>query len=131
MLVSAEIALTCINEMPSGLTKIADSKVTPPSRANMKGSMEGLIHHFKLFTEGVSTQAGSTYAAVEAPKGEFGIYFESKEGSNKPYRCRIKAPGYLHLQGLKLFSGELLADVVALIGTMDIVFGEAWDRGRS
>jgi NADH:ubiquinone oxidoreductase subunit D len=86
--------------------------------------MESLIHHFKLFTEGYSVPAGETYTAVEAPKGEFGVYLVS-DGTNKPYRCKIKAPGFSHLQGLDFMSkGHMIADVVTIIGTQDIVFGE-------
>jgi NADH-quinone oxidoreductase subunit D len=99
-------------------------KVTPPSRLEMKGSMEQLIHHFKLFTEGMHVPAGETYAAVEAPKGEFGIYLVS-DGANKPYRMKIRAPGFAHLAALDEMSrGHMIADVVAIIGTQDIVFGE-------
>jgi len=98
--------------------------VTPPPRAEMKNSMEALIHHFKLFTEGYHVPAGETYTAVEAPKGEFGVYLVS-DGTNRPYRCRIHAPGFAHLQGLDFMSrGHMLADVVANIGSLDIVFGE-------
>ena len=101
-----------------------DHKVTPPSREHMKGDMESLIHHFKLFTEGYCVPAGETYAAVEHPKGEFGIYMIS-DGANKPYRLKIRAPGYAHLAAMDEMSrGHMLADVVAIIGTQDIVFGE-------
>ena len=90
----------------------------------MKRSMEALIHHFKLYTEGYRVPAGETYTAVEAPKGEFGVYLVA-DGGNKPYRCKIRAPGFAHLQGLDFMSkGHMLADVVTIIGTMDIVFGE-------
>ena len=103
---------------------INDNKVVPPSRPWMKFSMESLIHHFKLYTEGFSIQRGDVYSVVEAPKGEFGVYLVSND-TNKPYRCRIKAPGFLHLQGLDFMaSGLLLADLVTIIGTQDIVFGE-------
>ena len=99
-------------------------KVAPPSRVQMKTSMEDLIHHFKLFTEGFHVPEGEAYAAVEHPKGEFGIYLIS-DGANKPYRLKIRAPGYAHLAGLDEMSrGHMLADVVAIIGTQDIVFGE-------
>ncbi len=99
-------------------------KVAPPSRVNMKSGMEDLIHHFKLFTEGMHVPEGECYAAVEHPKGEFGIYLVS-DGANKPYRLKIRAPGFAHLQGLEeLTKGHMLADVVAVIGTLDIVFGE-------
>merc|ERR1711962_471217 len=121
---SVRIIEQCLNKMPAGEIKTDDNKVTPPSRAEMKDSMESLIHHFKLFTEGVQVPPGSTYAAVEAPKGEFGVYLVS-DGTCKPYRCKIKAPGFSHLAGLhKLSKGHMLADVVAIIGTLDVVFGE-------
>jgi NADH:ubiquinone oxidoreductase subunit D len=94
-----------------------------PSRESAKSTMESLIHHFKFFTEGPLIQPAEIYVAVEAPKGEFGVTISS-DGSNKPYRCKLRAPGFLHLQASKLFAGELLADVVAIIGTLDIVFGE-------
>ncbi len=115
----------CIAQMPaSGPVRVEDRKVTPPPRAEMKRSMEALIHHFKLFTEGFHVPAGEIYAAVEAPKGEFGVYLVS-DGTNKPYRCKIRAPGYPHLQALEMMSkGHMLADVVANIGSIDIVFGE-------
>jgi len=101
-----------------------DHKVAPPSRVAMKTNMEELIHHFKLFTEGIHVPAGETYAAVEAPKGEFGIYLVS-DGANKPYRMKIRAPGFPHLAALdEMARGHMIADVVAIIGTQDIVFGE-------
>ena len=103
---------------------LARGKITPPSRGDMKTSMEALIHHFKLYTEGFHVPAGEVYAAVEAPKGEFGVYLVA-DGSNKPYRAKIRAPGFLHLQALDFMcTGHQLADVSAIIGTMDIVFGE-------
>jgi NADH-quinone oxidoreductase subunit D len=103
---------------------LARGKITPPPRAEMKTSMEALIHHFKLYTEGFHVPAGEVYAAVEAPKGEFGVYLVA-DGSNKPYRAKIRAPGYLHLQSMDyICKGHQLADVSAIIGTMDIVFGE-------
>jgi len=95
----------------------------PPSREEAKSTMEALIHHFKFFVEGPNIAPSEVYAAVEAPKGEFGVALTS-DGSNRPYRCKLRAPGFLHLQASKLFSGQLLADVVAIIGTLDIVFGE-------
>jgi NADH-quinone oxidoreductase subunit D len=99
-------------------------KVAPPSRVAMKQNMEELIHHFKLFSEGMHVPAGETYAAIEHPKGEFGIYLVS-DGANKPYRMKIRAPGFAHLSAMdELARGHMLADVVALMGTMDIVFGE-------
>ncbi len=103
---------------------VTRGKMTPPTRAAMKTSMEALIHHFKLYTEGFHVPAGEVYAAVEAPKGEFGVYLVA-DGSNKPYRAKIRAPGYLHLQAIDhVARGHQLADVAAIIGTMDIVFGE-------
>ncbi len=99
-------------------------KIAPPSRESMKTGMEDLIHHFKLFTEGMHVPEGEAYAAVEHPKGEFGIYLVS-DGANKPYRLKIRAPGYPHLAAMdELARGHMLADVVAMIGTLDIVFGE-------
>lgn len=121
---SLKIMQQCLRELPEGPVKSNDYKVSPPPRAEMKRSMEALIHHFKLFTEGYHVPAGETYTAVEAPKGEFGVYLVS-DGTNKPYRCRIHAPGFAHLQGLDFMSkGHLLADTVSIIGSMDIVFGE-------
>ena len=110
--------------MPPGPSAVDDNKFAPPSRDNMKRSMEALIHHFKLYTEGYHVPAGETYTVVEAPKGEFGVYLIS-DGSNKPYRCKIRAPGFAHLQALDMMSsGHMLADVVANIGSVDVVFGE-------
>ncbi|MEN8175263.1 MAG: NADH-quinone oxidoreductase subunit D [Pseudomonadota bacterium] len=107
-----------------GPVMIDDHKISPPERAEMKGDMEALIHHFKLFTEGYCPPAGEVYAAVEAPKGEFGVYLVS-DGANKPYRVKIRAPGFAHLAAMdEMTRGHMLADVVAIIGTMDIVFGE-------
>jgi NADH-quinone oxidoreductase subunit D len=121
---SLRIISQCIENMPSGEVKTLDRKIAPPPRAEMKHSMEALIHHFKLYTEGYHVPAGEVYAAVEAPKGEFGVFLVA-DGSNKPYRCRIKAPGFAHLQGLDFMSrGHMLADVVTNIGSLDIVFGE-------
>ena len=121
---SLSIIFQCLNKMPTGSIKVDDAKVSPPSRAEVKQSMESLIHHFKLYTEGVFVPAGETYTATEAPKGEFGVYLVSN-GSNRPYRCKIKAPGFAHLQGLNLMArSHMLADVVTIIGTQDIVFGE-------
>jgi NADH-quinone oxidoreductase subunit D len=101
-----------------------DNKIVPPTRAEMKRSMESLIHHFKLYTEGFHVPAGEVYAAVEAPKGEFGVYLVS-DGSNKPYRCKIRAPGFAHLQAMDFMCrGHMLADVSAVLGSLDIVFGE-------
>ncbi|WP_033069815.1 NADH-quinone oxidoreductase subunit D [Thalassospira australica] len=121
---SLKIIKQAIKNMPDGPVIVENNKVAPPSRADMKRSMEALIHHFKLFTEGFHVPAGECYAAVEAPKGEFGVYLVS-DGSNRPYRCKIRAPGFPHLQGLDFMSkGHMLADVVANIGSLDIVFGE-------
>lgn len=121
---SVKIIEQCIDAMPQGPVKTDDRKVAPPPRAEMKRSMEALIHHFKLYTEGYHVPEGETYVAVEAPKGEFGVYLVS-DGSNRPYRLRIRAPGFAHLQGLDFMSrGHMLADVVAIIGSQDIVFGE-------
>ena len=121
---SVKIIKQCVEKMPGGPVKADDRKITPPSRAEMKHSMEALIHHFKLFTEGYHVPAGETYTAVEAPKGEFGVYLIS-DGTNKPYRCKIRAPGFAHLQALELLSkGHMLANLVANIGSIDIVFGE-------
>jgi NADH-quinone oxidoreductase subunit D len=120
---SLRIMRQALAKMPPGPVKINDRKVAPPPRAEMKGSMEALIHHFKLYTEGYHVPAGETYAAVEAPKGEFGVYLVS-DGTNKPYRCKIRAPDFAFLQGVDFMSkGHMLADVVAIIGSMDIVFG--------
>jgi NADH-quinone oxidoreductase subunit D len=121
---SLKIIRQCIQSMPGGPATSVDRKVTPPPRGEMKRSMEALIHHFKLYTEGFHVPAGETYTAVEAPKGEFGVYLVS-DGSNKPYRCKIRAPGFPHLQAMEFCSkGHMLADSVAILGSMDIVFGE-------
>jgi NADH-quinone oxidoreductase subunit D len=101
-----------------------DGKMVPPKRGEMKRSMEALIHHFKLYTEGYKVPAGEVYAAVEAPKGEFGVYLVS-DGTNKPYRCKLRAPGFAHLQAMDFMCrGHQLADVSAILGSLDIVFGE-------
>ena len=121
---SIKLIIQCIEAMPGGLYRVDDHKISPPERSEMKYSMEAMIHHFKLYTEGYDVPAGETYTAVEAPKGEFGVYLIA-DGSNRPYRCHIRAPGFAHLQALELMSrGHMLADVVANIGAMDIVFGE-------
>ena len=121
---SVKIIHQAIDNMPKGPCKAENNKVTPPARTDMKQSMEAMIHHFKLFTEGFRVPAGETYTAVEAPKGEFGVYLVS-DGTNKPYRCKIRAPGFAHLQAIDFLSkGHMLADVVANIGSIDIVFGE-------
>lgn len=123
---SNRIIKQCINWLRAnpGLVMVDDHKFAPPPRAEMKEGMEALIHHFKLFTEGYCLPVGEAYAAVEHPKGEFGIYMVS-DGANKPYRVKIRAPGFAHLSGLnEMVEGHMLADVVAVIGTQDIVFGE-------
>ncbi len=121
---SLRIMRQCLKDMPQGPVKIDDFKVAPPPRAEMKRSMEALIHHFKLFTEGYHVPEGETYTAVEAPKGEFAVYLIAN-GTNRPHRCRIRAPGFAHLQALDFLSrGHMLADTVSIIGSMDIVFGE-------
>ena len=121
---SIKIIKQVVNKMPKGPVKTADKKISPPARSEMKKSMEALIHHFKLYSEGYHVPKGEVYVAVEAPKGEFGVYLVA-DGSNKPYRCRVRAPGFSHLQGLDfLTKGHMLADVVAVIGSLDIVFGE-------
>jgi NADH-quinone oxidoreductase subunit D len=103
---------------------IEDNKITPPKRSEMKNSMEAIIHHFKLFTEGYRVPEGITYRAVEAPKGEFGVVLVS-DGSSKPYRCKLRAPGFPHLQALHFLSqGHQLADLPSILGSLDIVFGE-------
>ena len=108
----------------SGPVSVVDNKIVPPKRAEMKRSMESLIHHFKLYTEGFHVPAGEVYAAVDAPKGEFGVYLVS-DGSNKPYRCKLRAPGFAHLQAMDFMCrGHMLADVAAVLGSLDIVFGE-------
>jgi NADH-quinone oxidoreductase subunit D len=113
-----------INRIPEGSVKVCDSKYTAPSRGHMKNDMESLIHHFKYYTEGITVPKGQIYTAVEAPKGEFGVFLVS-DGTAKPYRCKIRAPGFAHLQGLnEMAVGHMLADVVTIIGTQDIVFGE-------
>lgn len=110
--------------MPAGPIKADNQKVTPPSRLQLKQSMEALIHHFKLYTDGYAVPAGESYAAAEAPKGEFGVFIVA-DATSRPYRCKIKAPGFLHLQGIDFMTrGHLIADVVTAIGTQDIVFGE-------
>jgi len=124
---SLRIILQAIEKLraPEGQGDVlARGKLTPPKRGDMKTSMEALIHHFKLYSEGFHVPAGEIYAAVEAPKGEFGVFLVS-DGSNKPYRAKIRAPGFLHLQAMDHVAvGHQLADVAAIIGTMDVVFGE-------
>ena len=123
---SVKIMEQCLEKLDvtGGEVLSKDHKITPPRRAEMKNSMEALIHHFKLYTEGFHTPEGEVYACVEAPKGEFGVYLVS-DGSNKPYRCKIRAPGFPHLQAMDWMNrGHLLADVSAILGSLDIVFGE-------
>ena len=121
---SVKIMKDCIKKMPTGPVKSIDGKITPPKREDLKKSMEALIHHFKLFSEGLRVPKGEIYTAVEAPKGEFGVYLIS-DGSNKPYKCKIRAPGFSHLQAMDhILKGHMLADVPAVLGSLDIVFGE-------
>jgi NADH dehydrogenase I D subunit len=121
---SLSIILQCINLLPPGSIKTINSKISIPARTITKSSMETLINHFKLFSEGLHVPAGEVYTAIEAPKGEFGIFLIAN-GTQRPYRCKIKAPGFLHLQGLDFMAkNHLLADIVTIIGTQDIVFGE-------
>ena len=121
---SVSMIKQCLALMKPGPVKVLDHKISPPSRAEMKRSMEALIHHFKLYTEGYHVPAGATYTAVEAPKGEFGVYLVA-DGTNRPYRCKIRATGFAHLQAIEVMSKRhMLADAVAIIGSLDIVFGE-------
>jgi NADH-quinone oxidoreductase subunit D len=121
---SVKIIKDCIKNMPTGPVKSIDGKITPPKKEDLKNSMESLIHHFKLFSEGYRVKEAEVYAAVEAPKGEFGVYLIS-DGSNKPYKCKIRAPGFSHLQAMDyLLKGHMLADIPAVLGSLDIVFGE-------
>ena len=121
---SLKIIKQAIREIPNGPVMTSNPRVGPPKRSEMKQSMESLINHFKLYTEGYHVPAGEIYVPVEAPKGEFGVYLIS-DGSNKPYRCKIRAPGFAHLQSMDyLIKGHMLADVPAVLGSMDIVFGE-------
>jgi len=121
---SVKIIKQCLSSMPKGAIKSLDGKISPPSKKDIKDSMEALIHHFKLFTEGYRVDKDEIYTAVEAPKGEFGVYLISN-GTNKPYKCKIRAPGFSHLQAMDyLIKGHMLADVPAVLGSLDIVFGE-------
>ena len=121
---SLKIINQCIKTMPSGPVKSVDGKISPPKRTEIKQSMEALIHHFKLVSEGYRVPEGEIYVPVEAPKGELGVFLIS-DGSNKPYKCKIRAPGFSHLQAMDyLIKGHMLADVPAVLGSMDIVFGE-------
>jgi NADH-quinone oxidoreductase subunit D len=125
---SVHIMKQCLEKLNSedgrGPVTVEDNKIVPPRRGEMKRSMEALIHHFKLYTEGFHVPAGEVYTAVEAPKGEFGVYLIA-DGTNKPYKCKIRAPGFAHLQAMDfLCRGHMLADVSAVLGSLDIVFGE-------
>jgi NADH-quinone oxidoreductase subunit D len=121
---STSLIQQAANLIANGPIKALNNKVSPPTRKELKSSMEALIHHFKLYSEGFYITETEVYLGVEAPKGEFGVYLVA-DGSNKPYRCKIKSPGFLHLQGLDfLAKNHLLADVVTIIGSLDIVFGE-------
>ncbi|TKY85582.1 hypothetical protein EX895_005744 [Sporisorium graminicola] len=121
---SLRIIEQCLNKMPAGQIKVDDHKLVPPPRATMKESMESLIHHFKLFSEGYAVPPGETYSAIEAPKGEMGVYLVS-DGTNRPYRCKIRAPGFAHLAGADFMARHhYIPDMVAIIGTLDLVFGE-------
>ena len=121
---AVKIMRQCVERMPGGPVVSQDHKVVPPRRGEMKRSMEALIHHFKLYTEGFHVPAGEVYAAVEAPKGEFGVYLIA-DGTNKPYRCKLRAPSYSHLQAMDFMcKGHMLADISAVLGSLDVVFGE-------
>ena len=122
---SITIIQQCIANIPEdGPIKTENRKISPPPREEMKISMEAMIHHFKLYTEGYHVPSGETYTPVEAPKGEFGVYLIA-DGSNKPYRCKIRAPGFAFMQGLDFMAkGHMLADIPTIIGSMDLVFGE-------
>ncbi|MBD1160910.1 NADH-quinone oxidoreductase subunit D [Pelagibacterales bacterium SAG-MED15] len=121
---SVKIIDQCLQRMPKGPIKSMDGKISPPPKKELKESMEALIHHFKLFTEGYRVDKDEIYTAVEAPKGEFGVYLIS-DGSSRPYKCKIRAPGFSHLQAMDyLIKGHMLADVPAVLGSLDIVFGE-------
>ena len=121
---SLKIMRQCIEQMPDGPIKYQDHKISPPTRAELKRSMEALIHHFKLYTEGFHVPEGESYAAVEAPKGEFGVYLVA-DGTNQPYRCKIRATSYPHLAAVeKMAKGHMLADIPSIIGSIDVVFGE-------
>jgi len=121
---SIKIINYCLENITVGSVKVFESKFSSPSRAKMKYSMESLIHHFKLYSEGFSLQENIIYSAIEAPKGEFGVFLVSN-GTNIPYRCKIRAPGFFHLAALNSMSkGHFVSDLVAIIGTQDIVFGE-------
>jgi NADH:ubiquinone oxidoreductase subunit D len=121
---SSKIIIQVINQIPKGIIKLENHKIVPPSREDTKRSMESLIHHFKLYSSGLVVPKGETYVGIEAPKGEFGVYLIANN-TEVPYRCKIRAPGFMHLQAINYMSkGHLIADVVTIIGTLDIVFGE-------
>lgn len=121
---SIKIINQCLSKIPQGPIMVDDAKIAPPLRSEMKRSMEAMINHFKYYTEGIHVPAGEVYAAVEAPKGEFGVYLVS-DGTNRPYRCKIRAPSYAFLQATEFLSrGHMLSDVVVIIGSLDVVFGE-------
>ncbi len=121
---SLKIVNQCLAQMKPGPVKVQDNKIAPPNRGEMKRSMEALIHHFKLYTEGYHVPQGATYTVTEAPKGEFGVYLVA-DGTNRPYRCKIRSPAFAHLQAMEVLSkGHMLADAVAIIGSLDVVFGE-------
>jgi NADH dehydrogenase (ubiquinone) Fe-S protein 2 len=121
---SIKIILQVLNDIPEGPIKLDDKKITNPNRTQLKNSMESLIHHFKYYSENITVNSGETYTVIEAPKGEYGVFLVS-DGTNKPYRCKIKSPGFAHLQALDFMSkNHMIADVVTIIGTQDIVFGE-------
>lgn len=124
MLESTAIVLQCIEKMPEGLIKNENYKVSPPPRGVMKKSMEGVIHHFKYYNDGIRVTPNEVYIGTESPKGEFGVHLVAN-GTNRPYRCKIRSPGYMHLQGIDLMSyNHFLADITTIIGTQDVVFGE-------
>jgi NADH dehydrogenase (ubiquinone) Fe-S protein 2 len=121
---SINIILQVLNDIPEGPIKLDDKKITNPNRIQLKNSMESLIHHFKYYSENITVNSGETYTVIEAPKGEYGVFLVS-DGTNKPYRCKIKSPGFVHLQALDFMSkNHMIADVVTIIGTQDVVFGE-------
>lgn len=121
---SVRLILQILNKIPKGPIKLDDKKITNPNRIQIKNSMEALIHHFKYYSENITVNSGETYTLIEAPKGEYGVYLIS-DGSNNPYRCKIKSPGFFHLQALDFMAkNHMIADVVTIIGTLDIVFGE-------
>jgi NADH-quinone oxidoreductase subunit D len=121
---SVKIIKQCLEKMKPGPIKVQDHKFSPPTRSEMKRSMEALIHHFKLYTEGYHVPAGATYTVVESPKGEFGVYLVA-DGTNKPYRCKIRPTGFAFLQAVDVMTKRhMLADVCAIIGSLDVVFGE-------